>query len=406
MTANLVANYEEERAQELLRASFAAFQREDRKAESGERIEALEHQLAKEEAQARCERGDVEQYLAMVEASPPSHRRDGIASLLGPGAVVDVDGGSRDGRYVVLKRLSSKNGGSRYLVLSTSGRVSTLGYRQIPDTSETVASIDLPRPFRPRDRSFVQETVRKLRKVPPRKSDRAPRSRMAVEHPVANCPDAAHHVSSLRRARRLRITLEQHRSLRRTSGFGLVEEFRAIQELLTELDYLDAWSLTPRGERLRKLYNESDLLVAEALERGILYGLDMPELVALTSVFVYEPRTDHVSSPDWPTERLEERWVALEALWGEMNRLESGYRLSPMRRPDPGFGRVAYEWADGASFDDLTSRSMAPGDFVRVNRQLVDLLRQLRDAASEMREDADAARWAVDRGVVAAQGVG
>jgi superfamily II RNA helicase len=49
---------------------------------------------------------------------------------------------------------------------------------------------------------------------------------------------------------------------------------------------------------------------------------------------------------------------------------------------------------------------MAPGDFVRVSRQLADLLRQLRDAAPEMRDDADAALQAIDRGVVAAQGVG
>jgi hypothetical protein len=33
-------------------------------------------------------------------------------------------------------------------------------------------------------------------------------------------------------------------------------------------------------------------------------------------------------------------------------------------------------------------------------------LRQLRDAAPEMRDDADAALQAIDRGVVAAQGVG
>jgi len=406
MTANLVANYQEERAQELLRASFAAFQREDSKAESGEQIEALEHQLAKEEAQAHCERGDVEQYLAMLEAAPPSHRREGIASLLGVGTVVDVRGGARDGRYVVLKRLSSKNGGARYLVLSTSGRVSTIGYRQIPDASEAVATIDLPQPFRPRDHRFVQDTVRALRKVPPGRSGRGPRSHMTVEHPVAECPDAAHHVSALRRARRIRTRLEQHRSLRRSSGFGLVEEFRSIQELLANLDYLDGWALTPRGERLRKVYNESDLLVTETLERGLLYGLKTPELASLISVFVYEPRTDQVSSPDWPTTRLAERWDDVEALWAELHHLETDYRLSPMRRPDPGFGRVAYQWADGASFDDLTASSMAPGDFVRVNRQLADLLRQLRDAARELREEADAALRVVDRGVVAAQGVG
>jgi superfamily II RNA helicase len=49
---------------------------------------------------------------------------------------------------------------------------------------------------------------------------------------------------------------------------------------------------------------------------------------------------------------------------------------------------------------------MAPGDFVRVSRQLADLLRQLRDAASEIADEASDALRAVDRGVVAAQGVG
>lgn len=406
MTANLVANYTEERAEELLRASFAAFQREERRAQSGARIEALEHQLEKELAQARCERGDVEQYLAMVEAAPAAHRRDGLAALLGPGQVVDVVGGSRDGRYVVLKRLSSKDGGSRYLMLATSGRVSTVGYRQIPEASEVVGAIELPTPFHPRDRRFVQDTLRLLRKVPPGRNDRGPRSHLVVDHPVAACPDAAHHVSALRRARRIRVRLEQQRSLSRSTGFGLVEEFKSIQEMLTDLDYMEGWSLTPRGTRLRRIYNESDLLVAEALERGSFYGLDVPELVALVSVFVYEPRTDQVSSPDWPTGVLEERWVGVEELWKELNALEGEYRLTPMRRPDPGFGRVAYEWADGASFDELTSRGMAPGDFVRVSRQLADMLRQLRDAASELADEASDALRAVDRGVVAAQGVG
>jgi ATP-dependent RNA helicase HelY len=406
MTANLVANYSEDRAMELLRASFAAFQREDRKVEVGERIEALEHQLAKEEAQASCERGDVEEYLAIIEAAPESHRRDGLAALLGPGVVIDVHGGSRDGRYVVLKRLSSKNGGARYLVLSTSGRVSTIGYRQIPESSEKAGYLELPRPFRPRDRRFIQQTLRLLRKVPPRESDRAPKSNLTVDHPVAECPDAAHHLSALRRARRLRMRLEQHRSMRRSSGFGLVEEFQAIQQLLGQLDYMDGWRLTSRGTRLRRVYNEVDLIVTEAVERGILYGLEMPELVALASVFVYEPRSDNVSTPDWPTETLSERWEEIERLWRELNQLEAEYRLTPMRRPDPGFGRVAYEWAGGAPFDDLTAGPMAPGDFVRVSRQLADLLRQLREAAPEMRDDADAALRAVDRGVVAAQGVG
>ena len=131
---------------------------------------------------------------------------------------------------------------------------------------------------------------------------------MVVEHPVAECPDASEHLAALRRSNRLRRRLEQHRALRRSSGFGLVEEFEAIRGLLEELHYVEGWDLTARGQRLRRIYNESDLLVAECVERGLLYGLKTEELAALSSVFVYEPRTDQVSAAHWPSPVLHERW--------------------------------------------------------------------------------------------------
>ena len=111
MTANLIANYPRDEAETLLEASFAAFQRSEDMADNAGTIEALEHQLRKEQDQAVCEKGDVSEYLIAVEAAGPSRRQDGIKSVLGPGAVVDVRGGSRDGRYAVLRRLGSKGGG-------------------------------------------------------------------------------------------------------------------------------------------------------------------------------------------------------------------------------------------------------------------------------------------------------
>ena len=405
MTANLVANYPQDEAEELLEASFAAFQRVGNKHEAEKRIEALEHQIAQEEGLAHCEKGNVEQYLAAIEAAPPDRRREAIGAMLGSGVVVDVDGGSRDGRYVVIKRLSSKDGGSRYLVLSTSGRISTLSYRQIPETSQKAGLIDLPTPFKPRDRRFIQETLRRLRRVNPRDTSKVPRIHTLVHHPVSECPDATRHVAALRKANRLRRRLEQYRSAQRRSGFGLVEEFQSIREILEELGYLDGWSLTSRGTRLRTLYSELDLLLAESVERGILYGLEPPELAALASVFVYEPRSDQASPPDWPSQELSKRWRRVEALWEELVEREHRHKLSPTRRADPGFGRLAYEWATGVSFDDLTIGGMAPGDFVRVSRQLADLLRQLRDGVRELGDDAAGALSEIDRGVVAAQGV-
>lgn len=406
MTANLIANYPRDEAERLLEASFAAFQRVGDIADAETTIEALEHQLAKEEQQAECERGDVGEYLASVEAVVPRRRQDGIKSTLGPGAVVDVVGGSRDGRYAVLRRLSSKDGGARYLVISTSGRVSTLGYKQITDPSHMVGRIELGSPVKPRDRRFLQQTAKQLRKVPSPRETANPKSHMLIDHPVAECPDAGRHLSALRRANRVRRKLDQYRRLERGSGHGLVEEFRSIRDLLEQLGYAEGWALTPRGNRLRRIYNETDLLLAESVERGVFYGLDFKEVAALASVFVYEPRSDQSSPGEWPTQELGARWERIEQLWKDLNEAEKSFRLSPTRRPDPGFAMVAYQWASGTTFDDLPTRGMAPGDFVRVSRQLSDLLRQLRESVVELREECGQAVEAVDRGVVAAQGVG
>ena len=405
MTANLVANYPEDEAERLLEASFAAFQREEDRRQLQDRISALEERLAVEEARARCERGSVEEYEAMVESVRPGRQGDRIVSGLRSGHVVDIEGGSRDGRYAILKRLSRKGGGVRFLVLSTSGRLSTVGHRDITPGSRVVGTIELPTPLRPKDRRFREESVRRLRKLSPRRSGDVGVRRRVLTHPVAECPDASHHLDALRRARRTRRLLEQHRSLRRSSGHGLVEEFRAIRALLEELGYLDGWTLKPRGERLRRIYNETDLLLTEAMDRGLLLELDPAELAAMVSVFVYEPRTDTPSAGQWPTEKLERRWEEIDRLWSDLSELESRYRLTPTRRPDPGFALLAYGWARGDSFGQLPAAGLAPGDFVRVSRQLADLLRQLREAAPELEDEANLALRAVDRGVVAAQGV-
>ena len=54
----------------------------------------------------------------LVESEPGRRERGQLAGSLRPGDVIDVPGGSREGRYAVLKRLA-QNDGSRLLVLGT-----------------------------------------------------------------------------------------------------------------------------------------------------------------------------------------------------------------------------------------------------------------------------------------------
>jgi len=79
--------------------------------------------------------------------------------------------------------------------------------------------------------------------------------------------------------------------------------------------------------------------------------------------------------------------------------------LPPTRAPDPGFAAVAHAWAHGVDLEDLFGDDdMAAGDFVRNCRQLLDLLRQLRDTFPGLAPEARRAIAGIDRGVVAAGG--
>jgi ATP-dependent RNA helicase HelY len=77
------------------------------------------------------------------------------------------------------------------------------------------------------------------------------------------------------------------------------------------------------------------------------------------------------------------------------------------RELEPGFASTAHAWAGGATLESvLDDTEMAPGDFVRNCKQLIDLLRQIEDVSEPLVASAvRAARGAVARGVVGYTGV-
>lgn len=204
------------------------------------------------------------------------------------------------------------------------------------------------------------------------------------------------------------------RVVRRSPGLdrpaGLVTLFHRARNLLEERGYLDGWNLLPPGQALRNVYSEMDFLLVEAVQAGVFSDLSPPELAALVSVFVYEPRREAETGGEWPTQTLEERWSLLEGLWERHTAAEKAHRLAATRPPQPGFALPAYAWAQLRDLEELMEDSpLVPGDFVRTSRQLLDVMRQLRDAARALGIaglDRTAAQVlaAVDRGVVAAGG--
>ena len=81
-----------------------------------------------------------------------------------------------------------------------------------------------------------------------------------------------------------------------------------------------------------------------------------------------------------------ERLAAIDALAGALRADERRVGLRRTRRPDGGLARAVVAWASGGTLDAvLRDAEVAPGDFVRNVRQVIDLVRQIGQVAAEAR---------------------
>ncbi|MDE0189439.1 MAG: DEAD/DEAH box helicase [bacterium] len=402
MVANLVSNYPAERAADLLSASFANYQQASRLQAEKRLSEELSRKLDQEERASLCERGSVSDYLELLGQGKT--RRGNWFETLRIGDVFEIPSGRRSGRYVVVRRLARRSKAPRVLAVSESGNALSMVSRDLVEGTVRMGHIDVPNRRRSDGRALHREMAAHLRRLPSkyRASPQSVRDSRLRDHPVADCPDLAVHLRHARRAIRTRRRLAHLQSGDDWATEGIQNRFQAVRTLMEEWGYLSGWDVTPAGDRLRLIYNERDLLVSEAVARGLFGGLNPAETAALGSAFVYDPRNSSPPSGSWPTARLADRWERLVELCEELNRAESSRQIEPTRFPEPGCGGDMYLWAHGASLTDLVEGGQTPGDFVRTARQLVDLLRQLRDAFPQVSGSARAALRCIDRGVVAA----
>ncbi len=184
----------------------------------------------------------------------------------------------------------------------------------------------------------------------------------------------------------------------------LARRFDQVIEILEELGYVKEWALTDKGQILSRVYNESDLLVVEALDRALFDALDGAELAAVCSTLVFEARGPETGvAHEMPTPGSTAVWSDLMRLWRKVRRREDARALELTREPDPGYAGRAYLWAAGRPLEEVLSDEDAAGDFVRNMKQLIDLMRQLEEVAPspELTEKVAEALDGLRRGVVA-----
>ena len=424
MAVNLVRNYDRSEAEHLVNSSFAQFQADREVVELEQTRARLEGYLASYRTRASCERGDISSYVELQRRLKDEQQqrsrssRDAIAGALDAlrvGDVVELPGGKRRGRHVVIDVSEAQDRGPRLQVMSEERTVTWLQPYNLGAPPRVTGRLRLPSSFQPRDarsRRLLARRLSRLQHTRPSSSEAVTGpaeveqdfERALEDHPCSSCPELGRHLHFWRRAAKLEREVAgiERRVSRRSQTLG--RRFERVLEVLNRIGCVSGWTLTSKGERLARIYNESDLLVVEALEEGIFEGLEGPELAGLLSSLVYETRGPEMElAVPQPTRSGARAWERLLKLWGEIASEEEMRGLELTREPDPGFSAQAYGWASGAPLEDVLGPDDAAGDFVRATKQLVDLVRQLIDVTpeGELLEALRSCAHNLHRGVVA-----
>jgi len=432
MAVNLVGQFGREKTRALLEQSFAQFQADRSVVGIATQIRKAEDALEGYLASATCHLGDFMEYqglrreLSDLESAGSKSRRaerrsavtESLATLK-PGDVIRVPSGRWAGLAVVLDPGLRDSDDPRPFVLTAGRHARRLALIDFASPVAPITRMRVPKSFNARNPQARRDLAQRVASVVEVASDRAPKPsregtgesaevadlrRRMKNHPCNSCPDRESHARWAERYVKLQRDTDNQRRRIESRTNTVAREFDRVCEVLDALEYLDGDTVTAPGQRLQRIYGELDLVVSESLRHDLWSDLDAPELAAVVSALTFETRADEAPVPQLPTKRVRMVADAMTTLAGELQQLERDHRLKTLRPVDFGFAQTVWEWASGAELDDvLAEADIAPGDFVRSVKQVVDALGQVADAAAthELRETARAALVELRRGVIA-----
>ncbi|MRG58420.1 DEAD/DEAH box helicase [Agromyces sp. CFH 90414] len=227
-------------------------------------------------------------------------------------------------------------------------------------------------------------------------------------HPCHGCAEREAHARWAERWWRLKKEHDQLQGQIRSRTGQVAKRFDRVTEVLEQLGYLERDAKgelvsTAAGRTLKRIYGERDLLVAECLRRGLWDGLDAAGLAAMAASLVYEPRRDDRGVEyRLPKGRFRGALEKTGDAWSMLDDLERDHRLTGSEAPSPALAQAMWSWASGAGLGSvLEDTDLAAGDFVRLTKQVIDLLDQISIVAdAPLGSAARAAIDAVRRGVV------
>jgi ATP-dependent RNA helicase HelY len=424
MAVNLLHYNDMETAVHLLNSSFAQFHA-DRDVVRLERSKGkMSKRLRDYEGKVACERSEkaMEYYGLFTEVSRlekelaeerKRRRRELINReleelLVGDVIVLHRKGGRR--AAVVLGISEDKYGNPRLTTMDDRGHFLKVSYGQFPRPPQTLGH--LGKPFLPADNKAQEKKLRHAltnfelpppeeweeQAIPQREELASAREELACKE-CASCADRERCMEACKQMRNLQVEIGRIEKQMEARSDVSSRKLDDIKNVLTRLGYMDGDRPNSKGLLLSRIYNECDLLLVECLREGLLQPLDAAETAAFASIFVFESREgpssrraggrgrtrEPAKAPSYPTPELEEAVIKARSLEGRIKALEGRESLDLLRTLDAGFVRVVYDWASGEDIEYMATSypQYSAGDFVRSMKQVLDILRQIKEAAGD-----------------------
>ncbi len=384
MATNLINSYSPSHARHILNLSLAQFQADDAVVALERNIE-LNHNrmkdIRKEFSQTDNQFAALihkrSRYLQINKSTDTSvSSGDQFIRTLHAGDV--LDGFKHLEPCVVIVKGSPR--GTQYVsVIDTHGRNHKLTGDQIDHGVKVVASIELPAKSTSRSKHFRISTSIALKKALGSSNVQVKKQKKKTKKDSYIENDLLDEFITCEKALKTLTKRIQSR------GQSLARQFERLLALLSEYEYVQEWELLDKGKVLSRINSEADILICEFIASGELVKLSSPELTGLLSACVFEGRGDQrVKYGNFPTKELERLCIAGEKFLEKLNRDEREAGIGESRGLDYSMMYGTYLWAKGKPLDEiLNNYDIAGGDFVRVIKSIVDLVRQIENATED-----------------------
>ena len=208
---------------------------------------------------------------------------------------------------------------------------------------------------------------------------------------------------------RLTERLQQRREALEAHRGAYWQEFLRVVEVLEQFGCVQDRTLTAKGRLVAGLRHDNEMLIAEAVSRGLFSDLTLAEAAAVTSGLVEEARSGEPSLARAFMKKRPKLRRKLDLLMTVADAVDHAQRGRYLRMPigvHAGFMPAVFRWASGEDdWSAIVEESFGghEGDLIRAMRRLLDLLRQLADSPEVEPVTArllEQAARVVDRGIV------